>query len=117
MFIDLELGKQPLSGHLYPLSHDKMEYLRAYIDEMLKSGEICPSKSPCGVPIFIVPKPHGRGLRVVVDYYGLNAITIKDRYPLPLMTNLMDRVAKARWFTKFDLKNGYNLICVVAGHE
>ena len=78
MSIDLEPGKQPPSGRLYPLSHDEMEYLRAYIDEMLKSGKIRPSKSPCGAPIFIVPKPHGRGLRVVVDYRGLNAITIKD---------------------------------------
>ena len=78
MSIDLEPGKQPLSGHLYPLSHDEMEYLRAYIDEMLKSEKICPSKSSCGAPIFIVLKLHGRGLRVVVDYRGLNAITIKD---------------------------------------
>ena len=117
MFIDLGPGKQPPSGHLYPLSYDEMEYLRAYIDEMLKSRKICPSKSPCGALTFIVPKLHGRGLRVVVDYCGLNAITIKDRYPLPLMTNLMDRVVKACWFTKFDLKNGYNLIHVAAGHE
>src|SRR5947199_4681239 len=94
-----------------------MEYLRAYIDEMLKSGKICPRKGPCGAPIFIVSKLHGRGLRVVVDYRGLNTIIIKDRYPLPLMINLMDCVVKACWFTKFDLKNGYNLIRVVAEHE
>src|SRR3954467_11612933 len=110
MSIDLEPGKQPPSGHLYPLSRDELEYLRAYIDKMLKSGKICPSKSPCGAPIFIVPKSHGRGFRVVVDYRGLNAITIKDWYPLPLMTDLMDRVAKACWFMKFNLKNGFNLI-------
>src|SRR5438046_2287894 len=103
MSIDLELGKQPPSSHLYLLSHDEMEYLQVYIDEMLKSGKICPSKSPCGVPIFIVLELHGRGLRVVVDYCGLNAITIKDRYPLPLMINLMDCVVKAHWFMKFDL--------------
>jgi hypothetical protein len=96
MEIDLEPGKQPPSGRLYSLSHDELELLRKYLDEMLESGKIRPSKSPVGAPIFFVPKPHGRGLRVVVDYRGLNAITIKDQYPLPLMTDLTDRVAKAR---------------------
>ena len=90
--IDLEPGKQPPSGHLYPLSHNELEALREYIDEMLKTGKIRPSKGSAGAPVFFVPKTHGRGLRVVVDYRGLNAITIKDRYPLPLMSELMDRV-------------------------
>ena len=117
MVIDLEPGKQPPSGHLYALSHNELVVLKEYLDEMLKSGKIRPSKSPAGAPIFIVPKPHGRGLRIVVDYHGLNAITIKDKYPLPLMTDLIDRVGKARWFTKFDLKNGFNLIRIAEGHE
>ena len=95
MTIDIEPGMQPPSGHLYPLSHDELELLREYLNEMLETGKIRPSKSPAGAPIFFVPKPHGRGLRIVVDYRGLNAITIKDRYPLPLMTDLMDRVGNA----------------------
>ena len=117
MEIDLEPGKQPPSGHLYPLSHNELEALQEYIDEMLKSGKIRPSKSPAGSPIFFVPKSHGRGLQVVVDYRGLNAITIKDRYPLPLISELMDRVGKARWFSKLDLKNGFNLVHVAQGHK
>ena len=88
-----------------------------YINEMLKSGKICPSKSPYGALIFIILKLHSRGLRVIVDYCGLNVITIKDQYLLLLMINLMDCVVKAYWFTKFDLKNSYNLIHVAAGHE
>ena len=64
--------------------------LKEYLDEILKSGKIQLSKSPAGAPIFIVPKPHGRGLHIVVDYHDLNAITIKDKYPLPLMTDLID---------------------------
>src|SRR5947209_2683810 len=84
---------------------------------MLKSGKIRPSKGSAGAPVFFVPKSHGRGLRVVVDYRGLNAITIKDKYPLPLMSELMDRVGRSKWFTKLDLKNGYNLVRVASGHE
>ena len=90
--INLEPGKQPPSGHLYPLSHNELEALREYIDEMLKTGKIRPSKGSARAPVFFVPKMHGRGLRVVVDYYDLNTIMIKDRYPLPLMSELMNHV-------------------------
>ena len=110
MEIDLEPGKQPPSGRLYLLSHTKGETMRAYIEEILKTRKIRPSKSPTGAPIFFILKPYGKGLRVVVNYRGLNAITIKDRYPLPLMLELIDRVGKSRWFTKLDLKNGFNLV-------
>ena len=115
--IDFKPGKQSPNSHLYPLSHNELEALHEYIDEMLKTGKIRPSKGSAGAPVFFVPKTHGRGLRVVVDYRGLNAITIKDRYPLPLMSELMDRVGRAKWFTKLDLKNGYNLVRVASGHE
>ena len=115
--IDLELGKQPSSSHLYPLSHNELEMLHEYIDEMFKAGKIRPSKGSAGAPVFFVPKSHGRGLRVVVNYRGLNAITIKDKYPLPLMSELMDRVGRSKWFTKLDLKNSYNLVRVASGHE
>ena len=62
MEIDLEPGKQPPSGHLYPLSHNELEAIQEYIEEMLKAGKIRPSKSPASAPIFFVPKPHSRGL-------------------------------------------------------
>ena len=90
--IDLKPGKQPPSGHLYPLSHNELEALHEYIDKMLKTDKIRPSKGSARVLVFFVLKMHGRGLRVVVDYCGLNVIMIKDRYPLPLMSELMDRV-------------------------
>ena len=117
MEIDLEPGKQPLNGHLYLLSYNELEAMQEYIEEMLKAGKIRPSKSPTSVLIFFVPKPHGRGLWIVVDYHGLNAITIKDRYSLPLMSKLMDCVGKAWWFTKLDLKNGFNLMQIASSHE
>jgi len=84
---------------------------------MEKSGKIQRSTSPAGSPILFVPKPSGRGLRLCVDYRGLNAITIPNRYPLPLMQELQDRVQGAKWFTKLDLKNGFNLIRIREGDE
>src|SRR5436305_12004032 len=58
--IDLETGKQPPRGHLYPLSHNELEALREYIDEILKTGKIRPSKGSAGAPVFFVPTTHGR---------------------------------------------------------
>jgi len=84
MTIDLEPGKQPPSGKLYPLSPDELELLKEYLDEMMKNGKIHASKSSDGAPIFFVKQANGK-LRIVVDYRGLNSITIKDKYPLPLM--------------------------------
>jgi len=53
-------------------------------------GKIRPSKSPAVAPILFVPKPHGCGLRLCVDYHGLNKVTIMNRYLLPLMNELRD---------------------------
>ena len=101
MTIDLELGKQPPSGKLHPLSPDEFKLLKAYQDERLKNGKIRPSKSSAGAPIFFAKQANGK-LRTVVDYRGLNAITVKDKYPLPLMTtsrlisNILEVGFKAR---------------------
>ncbi|SCO20140.1 uncharacterized protein FFB20_15872 [Fusarium fujikuroi] len=83
--------KEPLYGPIYPLSQAELKELREYIQENLKTGRIRPSKSPAGSPILFVPKKDG-GLRLCVDYRGLNAITIKNRYPLPLISEIMDRI-------------------------
>jgi hypothetical protein len=96
MEIDLEPGKQPPNGRLFPLSHAEGEAMRVYIEEMLRTGKIRPSKSPTGAPIFFIPKPYRRGLRIIVDYRGLNTITIKDRYPLPLILELINRMGKSK---------------------
>jgi len=84
---------------------------------MEKTGKIRCSTSPAGSPILFVPKPNGRGLRLCVDYRALNRITIPNCYPLPLMQELQDRVQGAQWFTKMDLKNGFNLIRIREGDE
>ena len=116
MEIDLVDGKQPPAGHLYPLSKDELDLLKEYLDEMLRTGKIRPSKGAAGAPIFFAKQPSGK-LRIVVDYRGLNAVTIKDKYPLPLMTQLMETVSSAKYFTKLDLKNGFNLIRIKKGDE
>jgi len=83
---------------------------------MLKQGQISHSKSPAGTPILFVPKPHGR-LRSVVDYRGLNKVTVHNKYPIPLMTELRDQVRDAQIFTKLDLKDGFHLIRIRKGDE
>ena len=79
--IETLTGKAPPMGPIYNLSVAELEVLRKYIDENWSKGFIEPSKSPAGSPILFVKKTDG-GLRLCVDYRGLNAITIKNRYPL-----------------------------------
>jgi hypothetical protein len=82
---------------------------------MLEPGKIRRSNYPTSAPILFVPKAHGRGLRLCVDYRGINKITIANRYPLPIMAELQDRVRGSKIFTKIDLKNGYPLIRIKEG--
>ena len=93
-----------------------MKVLRQYLDENLKKGFIRESKSPAGYPILFAPKKDGT-LRLCVDYRRLNDITIKNRYPLPNIAELQDRLCNAKVFTKLDLKGAYNLIRMKEGDE
>src|SRR5206468_8380480 len=70
--------------------------LPIYIEKHLANGPIRPSTSPFGAPVLFVKKPHGRGLRLVVDYRALNHLTIKNRYPLPLISEILDRSEERR---------------------
>jgi len=115
--IDLQEGSTAPWGPIYPLSEVELQTLREWLKEMERMGKIRHSTSPAGSPILFVPKPHGRGLRLCVDYRALNRITIPNRYPLPLMQELQDRVQGAQWFTKMDLKNGFHLIRIREGDE
>jgi hypothetical protein len=85
--------------------------------EVLELGKSHPSKSPAAVLIIFVPKAHGRGLWLYVNHRGLNKVTIANRYPPPIMSELQDRVRGAKIFTKIDLQNGYNLIRIKHGDE
>ena len=105
------------NNNIYALLDKELHVLREYLDTMLKSGKIHPSKSPAGAPILFVPKDHRRGLYFCVDFRGLNKVTILNRYPLPLMNELHNRVRSAKIFTKLGLKAGYNLIRTKKGNE
>jgi hypothetical protein len=115
--IDIQEGREPPWGPIYALSQKELEVLREYLKKMLDSGKIRPSKSPAGAPILFIPKAQGRGLRLCVDYRGLNRVTILNRFALPLMDELRDRVQGSKIFTKIDLKAGFNLIRIKKGDE
>ena len=114
--IELEDGAVPPLGPIYSLSQLELDTLREYIEENLRSGFIRPSNSPCGAPVLFVKKKDG-SLRLCVDYRGLNKITRKDRYPLPLVSDLLDAPRKARIYTKIDLRHAYNLVRIAPGDE
>ena len=114
--IDLEEGAAPPYGPIYSMSETELKALREYLDDMLGKGFIRPSNSPAGAPILFAKKKDG-SLRLCVDYRGLNAITRKNRYPLPLVGDLLDRLRSAKFFTKIDLRAGYNNVRISPGHE
>ena len=114
--IPLEPGSTPPFGPLYSLSEVELKALDKYIRENLSKGYIQASTSPAGAPILFVKKRDG-SLRLCVDYRGLNRITIKNRYPLPLIGESLDRLRAARVFSKIDLRAGYNLVRIAEGDE
>ena len=89
--IELQEGQQPPYGPIYSLGPVELETLKTYIETNLANGFIRPSKSPTGAPILFVGKPDG-SLRLCVDYRGLNNLTIKNRYPLPLIGESLNRL-------------------------
>jgi hypothetical protein len=109
-------GTQPPYQPLYNLSATELEVLRKYLDEYLSRGWIRRSKSPAGAPILFVKKKDGT-LRLCVDYRGLNKITVKNRHPLPLITESLERLAQARFYTKLDIREAYHRIRIREGDE
>ena len=114
--ISLVDGFQPPFGPLYSLSRPELEELKRWLDENLTKGFIRASSSPAAAPILFVKKGDG-SLRLVVDYRGINAGTIKNRYPLPLMQDTLMNLSRAKWFTKLDIRGAYNLIRMANGEE
>ncbi|CAJ0937392.1 unnamed protein product [Ranitomeya imitator] len=114
--IDLLPGAEPPRGRVYPLSLPETEAMSQYIQENLARGFIRKSVSPAGARFFFVQKKTG-DLRPCIDYRGLNAITVKNKYPLPLISELFDRLRGARVFTKLDLRGAYNLIRIREGDK
>ncbi|SOV07998.1 uncharacterized protein UDID_17258 [Ustilago sp. UG-2017a] len=116
LHLELIEGGKPPQGPLYLKGPKEMTELRRYLDENLEKGFIRPSKSPARSPVLFVPKKDG-GLRLCVDYRGLNEITVKNRAPLPLIEEQLFLLRKARIYTKLDLRAAYNLIRIAKGDE
>ncbi|KAL0168445.1 hypothetical protein M9458_036667, partial [Cirrhinus mrigala] len=114
--IDLIPGAVPPRGRIFPLSHAESEAMNTYIQEELGKGFIRPSTSPPSAGFFFVKKKDG-GLRPCIDYRGVNEVTIKYRYPLPLVPAALEQLRSAKIFTKLDLRSAYNLIRIRAGDE
>ena len=114
--IELKEDSTPFTSKIYPLSKDEQKDLDGFIEEHLHSRRIRPSKSPIASPFFFVKKKDGK-LRPVQDYRRLNAMTVKNRYPLPLISEVIDKLSGARYFTKFDVRWGYNNVRLKEGDE
>ena len=114
--IEHEPGKRPPFGPIYPLSEPEAAALRQFLDENLPKGFISESSSPAGAPVLFVRKKDG-SLRMCVDYRGLNTVTVRNRYPLPLINQLLDRLRSAKVFTRIDLRSAYYLLRVRKGDE
>ena len=98
------------------MSRDELIELDRYLKENLSKGFIRASTSSAASPVLFVKKPGG-GLRFCVDYRGLNAITVKNRYPLPLISETLDRLSKAKIYTKLDIISAFNRIRIKEGQE
>ena len=98
-----------MPGRLYSLSPFELDALRKFIDENLSTGFIHPTSSSHATPILFVKKKDS-SLRLCVDYRGLNKLTKKDRYLLPLIADLLNSPSRAKVYSKIDLRHAYHLI-------
>ncbi|KAK3529708.1 hypothetical protein QTP70_034700 [Hemibagrus guttatus] len=114
--IDLIPGEPVPKGRIYSLTLPEEKAMEEYIKEALAQGYIYPSTSPAASSFFFVAKKDG-GLRPCIDYRVLNKITVKFRYPLPLVPAALERLRGATVFTKLDLYSAYNLIRIRKGDE
>ena len=114
--INLEDGKHLPYGLIYTLDLIKLKTLKTYIEIHLKTEFIQPSKSPTSAPILFDKKPNG-SLRLCINYWGLNNLTIKNQYPLLLIGELVDRFGQAKRFTQLDLTNAYYQMRIKEGDE
>jgi hypothetical protein len=105
--INLVAGTTPIAQSSYRIAEVELKLLKAELDSLLEKGFIRPSASPRGSPALFMPKKDGTQ-RLCVDYCALNAVTIKNKYPLPRIDDLMDQLRQAKFFNKIDLRSGYH---------
>jgi len=114
--IDLQPGLQMRKTSVYRLTPPEMTALKEYITDSLKRGTLQRSEAPDACSFFFIDKKDGK-LRPVQDYRPLNAITRKNAAPIPLIPELINKLLGAQFFTKLDIRWGYNNICIQEGDE
>src|SRR3954466_5313076 len=107
--MDLIPGTAPISRRPYRMAPQELAELKTQLDASLAKGFICPSSSPWGCPVLFVTKKDGTE-RMCVDYRPLNQATIKNKYPLPRIIDLYDKLVGSSVFPKMDLTLGYHQI-------
>jgi len=107
VIIDLLPGTTPNTKRPYRMPADELAELKQQLRELQQKGYIRPSSSPWGALILFVKKKDG-SLRMCIDYRSLNEVTVKNKYPLPRIDDLFDQLKGAKFFSKIDLRSGYN---------
>jgi hypothetical protein len=110
--IELQPGTAPISKKAYHMPPKELAKLKSQLQELFDKGSIRPSSSPWGCSGLFVKKKDG-SLRLCVDYRPLNAVTIKNKYPLPHIDVLFDQLVGAKFFSKIDLRSGYHQIKIL----
>ena len=123
--IELVPGSKPPSNAPYRMSPMELVEMRKQLTELLDAGYIQLSKAPYGAPVLFQKKQDESlcmcvdygSLCMCVDYKALNKVTVKNKYPVPLIQDLFDKLCKATYFTKLDLRLGYWQVRIAEGDE
>nr|XP_016493746.1 PREDICTED: RNA-directed DNA polymerase homolog [Nicotiana tabacum] len=98
------------------MAPSELEELKKQLKELLDAGHIRPSKALFGAPV-LFHKKKDESLRLCIDYRALNKVTVKNKYSIPLLADLFDRLGQAKYFTKVDLRKGYYQVRIAEGDE
>src|SRR5437660_1164667 len=114
--INLKSDFVPKKGCIIPMSNEELKEISTFIKDQLAKGYIHPSKSLQTSPVFFIPKKDEKK-HMVTNYWYLNKGTIHNNYPLPLISQLINKLKGSDMYTKMDLCWGYNNMCIKDGNE